>query len=125
MAAKENFRRFFALLRDHAFNIAIGGPTLFLIACVYLILDGKSFLSVLRGKVSIHKHFTYGMMTTRGILNGSDAYAVRTVRGARYRLIWNLNYETRFTNACTQSGHFRSMVAAAKAGDASGQARLH
>ena len=81
-------------------------------------LDGKSFLSVLRGKVSIHKHFTYGMMTTRGILNGSDAYAVRTVRGARYRLIWNLNYETRFTNACTQSGHFRSMVAAAKAGDA-------
>ena len=49
MAAKENFRRFFALLRDHAFNIAIGGPTLFLIACVYLILDGKSFLIAVSG----------------------------------------------------------------------------
>lgn len=51
MAAKEKFRRFFALLRDHAFYLAIGGPTLFLIACVYLILDGKSFLIAVSGAV--------------------------------------------------------------------------
>ena len=82
------------------------------------VLDGKSFLPVLTGNADRHKELTYGIMTTRGIINGSDAYGIRTVRGLRYRLIWNLHHETKFTNACTESEYFQSMVAAADAGDA-------
>ncbi|WP_372725096.1 sulfatase [Novipirellula sp.] len=80
-------------------------------------LDGKSFLPVLTGETDQHKSFSYGIMTTRGIINGSDAYAIRTVRGQQYRLIWNLNHETKFTNACTQTRYFQSMVDVAKEGD--------
>lgn len=82
------------------------------------VLDGESFLPVLTGERDRHKEFTFGEMTTRGIINGSDAYAIRTVRDDRYRLIWNLNHETKFTNACTSAGYFKSMVKAAEDGDA-------
>ena len=61
-------------------------------------LDGESFLPVLMGDEVNHKNFVYGIMTTRGIINGSDAYAIRSVRDKKYKLIWNLNYETKFTN---------------------------
>nr|WP_286178449.1 sulfatase [Rhodopirellula sp. JC639] len=82
------------------------------------VLDGKSFVPVLTGQADTHKSVTYGIMTTRGIINGSDAYAIRSVRDERYRLIWNLNHETKFTNACTKADYFRSMVQAGRAGDA-------
>ena len=81
-------------------------------------LDGKSFLGVLRGETDRHKSFSFGEMTTRGIINGSDYYASRSVRGWTYRLIWNAHHETTFTNACTKSEAFQSMVKAAEAGDA-------
>ncbi|WP_372724444.1 sulfatase/phosphatase domain-containing protein, partial [Novipirellula sp.] len=84
-------------------------------------LDGKSFIPVLTGETDQHKSFSYGIMTTRGIINGSDAYAIRTVRGQQYRLIWNLNHETKFTNACTQARYFQSMVDVAKEGDSDAQ----
>lgn len=80
-------------------------------------LDGKSFLPVLEGDSDRHKDFSFGLMTTRGINHGADQYAIRTVRDKRYRLIWNLNYESKFTNACTNSAAFKSMVAKARAGD--------
>lgn len=80
-------------------------------------LDGRSFVPVLTGKTNQHKQFSYGIMTTRGINDGSDAYGIRTVRDERYRLIWNLHYETKFTNACTTADFFQSMAAAAKSGD--------
>lgn len=80
-------------------------------------LDGQSFVPVLLGKADRHKAYAFGVMTTRGIINGSDAYGIRTVRGWRYRLIWNLNHENTFTNACTKSAMFDSMVEAANAGD--------
>jgi N-sulfoglucosamine sulfohydrolase len=41
------------------------------------------------------------MNTTRGIDRGSDAYAIRTVRDERYRLIWNLNFAAEFNNLVT------------------------
>ena len=82
------------------------------------VLDGKSFVPVLTGQADTHKDFAYGIMTTRGIINGSDAFAIRTVRGWRYRLVWNLNHETKFTNACTKADYFQSMIQAAQAGDA-------
>lgn len=80
-------------------------------------LDGTSFLPVLKGKTNHHKDFTYGIMTTRGIINGSDQYAIRTVRDKQYRLIWNLNYNAEFSNICMNTDYYRSMIQAGKAGD--------
>lgn len=81
------------------------------------VLDGRSFIPVLTGETDQHKSLTYGIMTTRGIINGSDAFGIRSVRDQRYRLIWNIHHETKFTNACTKSPEFLSMKAAAEAGD--------
>lgn len=80
-------------------------------------LEGKSLVPVLAGKTDKHKSLTFGIMTTRGIINGTSIYPIRTVRNDRYRLIWNLNHEVKFTNACTQSDHFQSVVEAANKGD--------
>lgn len=88
-------------------------------------LDGESFLGVLTGKTDRHKDYSFGEMTTRGIINGSDSYPIRSVRDARYRLVWNLNHEAKFTNACTSSNYFRSMVAAADAGDQHAKQLVH
>ena len=49
MVAKAKFQRFFGILRDNALYISIATPILFLIACVTLILDGKSFLIAVLG----------------------------------------------------------------------------
>lgn len=84
-------------------------------------LDGQSFVDVLLGKASKHKSYVYGIMTTRGINNGSDAYAVRSVRGWKYKLIRNLNHETEFANACTSSEGFISMEEKAASGDKEAQ----
>lgn len=80
-------------------------------------LDGKSFLPVLMGDEVSHKNFVYGIMTTRGIINGSNAYAIRSVRDKKFKLIKNLNHETKFTNACSKSDYFQSMVKKANLGD--------
>lgn len=84
-------------------------------------LDGLSFLPVLRGKASSHKTHVFGIMTTRGILDSPPAYAIRSIRSDQFKLIRNLHHETKFTNACTQSPLFRSMVQKASAGDATAQ----
>jgi len=80
-------------------------------------LDGKSFLPVLVGEAKRHKEHVFGIMTTRGINNGTDAFAIRSVRGERYKLILNLNHESQFTNACTKMPLFQSMIAKANDGD--------
>ena len=81
-------------------------------------VDGRSFLPVLLGRTDRHKEQVFGIMTTRGIINGTDAYAIRSVREERYKLILNLNHKSKFTNACTKMPLFLSMVEKAKAGDA-------
>lgn len=81
------------------------------------VLDGKSFLPVLRGETDHHKDYVYGIHTTRGIINGSECYPIRTVRDEKFRLIWNLSYSATFTNACTNHPTFKSMLEAAAAGD--------
>ncbi|MDE0821390.1 MAG: sulfatase-like hydrolase/transferase, partial [Opitutales bacterium] len=88
-------------------------------------VDGRSFLPVLRGKADTHKEHVFGIMTTRGIINGTDAYAIRSVRDTRYKLILNLNHKSKFTNACTKSPAFQSMVAKATAGDATAKRLVH
>jgi uncharacterized sulfatase len=82
------------------------------------VLDGKSFVPVLKGKTDQHKEFVFGIMTTRGINNGSDAFGIRSIRGKRFKYVLNLSPEVEFTNACTQSAAFQSWVAKAEAGDA-------
>ena len=81
-------------------------------------LDGRSFVPVLKGRATSHKEYVYGLMTTRGINNGSDAYAIRSVRGDRYKLIRNLHHESTFMNACIKQPYFVSMKAKADQGDA-------
>lgn len=89
------------------------------------VLDGKSFLPVLRGETNQHKEFVYGMMTTRGINNGSETFGIRSVRGERYKYIMNLSPEIKFTNACTQTKAFQSWVAKAAGGDADAADKVH
>ncbi|MEL6898864.1 MAG: sulfatase, partial [Planctomycetota bacterium] len=77
-------------------------------------IDGRSFLDVLRGKSTQHKQYTYGLMTTRGINQGSDAYPIRSIRSDRYRLIWNLNYKQSFQNTLMFSPVYLSIKQRAK-----------
>ncbi|MCZ6671327.1 MAG: sulfatase [Verrucomicrobia bacterium] len=81
-------------------------------------LDGRSFVPILKGQTNHHKDYVYSLMTTRGIINGSEAFAIRSIRSSHYKLILNLNHETKFTNACTRSDYFQSMVEKAESGDA-------
>ncbi|MDF1842720.1 MAG: sulfatase-like hydrolase/transferase [Rubripirellula sp.] len=80
-------------------------------------LDGKSMVEVLRGNAQEHKEFVYGVMTTRGIINGNDSYPIRSIRSRNHKLILNLNNSEPFTNACTKSREFQSIVRAAETGD--------
>lgn len=84
-------------------------------------LDGKSFLPVLKGESDEHKTHVYGVMTTRGIINGNESYPIRSIRSRQHKLILNLHHNQTFTNACTKSKEFQSFVQAAKAGDARAQ----
>ena len=84
-------------------------------------LDGKSFQDVLKGKTKQHKEHVYGVMTTKGIINGNPSYPIRSIRSRTHKLILNLQPDQTFTNACTKSREFKSIVAAADAGDEQAQ----
>jgi len=60
--------------------------------------DGRSLLKVLLGKAEKHRDYVYGAQTTRGIINGSAYYPIRSVRSVRYKYIRNLNHESVFYN---------------------------
>ena len=47
------------------------------------------------------------------------------MRDKRYKLILNLNHESKFTNACTKSPLFQSMVAKAETGDVLAKRLVH
>ncbi len=81
--------------------------------------DGKSFSGVLRGETLEHNDYVYGVQTSRGIYSGPEAYGIRAVRDRRYRLIWNLNYESEFQNTVTEGfAPYLSWVRKGEAGDA-------
>jgi N-sulfoglucosamine sulfohydrolase len=82
------------------------------------VLDGRSFLPVLTGKATKHKEFVFGLMTTRGINNGSDHFGIRSVRSDKYKYIVNLTPEVTFKNACVKLPSFVSWKKKAAAGDA-------
>lgn len=86
-------------------------------------MDGKSFLPVLVGQTTEHKTYTYGLHTTRGIINGSENFGIRSCGTKTHRYIRNLSPEIKFTNAVTREGgdnanFWMSWIAQAEAGDA-------
>lgn len=70
--------------------------------------DGRSFLSVLLGKTQNHRDYVFGIQTTRGIIQGSDCYPIRSVRSGRYKYIWNLNWKGTFKNTVTDGAPIKS-----------------
>lgn len=80
-------------------------------------LDGKSFMPVLTGQADTHKEYSFGLQTTRGIINGSDSFGIRSIRSRDYRYILNLSPETKFTNAVNRSNWWKEWVALAESGD--------
>lgn len=82
------------------------------------VLEGRSFLPVLLGEAETHKQHVYGIMTTRGIINGSDHFGIRSVRSEKYKYIVNLTPEVPFRNVAMKSDIFQSWVKKADAGDA-------
>jgi len=67
-------------------------------------MDGQSFLPVLLGEQSEHKKYTFGLHTTRGIINGTENFGIRSCGTKTHRYIRNLNSKETFTNAVTQQG---------------------
>jgi uncharacterized sulfatase len=82
------------------------------------VLQGKSLLPVLFGETSRHKDFVFGEMTTRGIINGSSYFGIRSIRSDKFKYILNFTPDETFTNACTNSEAFKSWEQKATAGDA-------
>lgn len=80
-------------------------------------LDGASFLPVLVGDKTTHKSYTYSLQTTRGIINGSDCYGIRSVSNGRYRLVWNLTPDQSFQNAVFTTSWWAEWVGRSEAGD--------
>jgi len=81
------------------------------------ILDGRSFVPVLKGETTRHKTHVFGLQTTRGINGGSEYFGIRSVRGERYRYVRNFTPEAVFQNAATADPVFLSWQKVAEAGD--------
>ena len=72
------------------------------------VLDGKSLVPVLLGQAKQHKQYVFGEMTTRGIINGSEHFGIRSIRSQRFKYIWNFTPDVQFQNACTKSAVFQT-----------------
>ncbi|GHB64801.1 sulfatase-like hydrolase/transferase [Persicitalea jodogahamensis] len=73
-------------------------------------LDGESLVPVLTGQKTEHKQYTYGQMTTRGIIRGSEYYPIRSVSNGKFRYIVNLTPEVEFRNVINASSFFEEWV---------------
>ena len=69
------------------------------------------------GEKKEHKKYVYGIMTTRGINNGSDTFGIRSVRNDRYKYIWNLTPDIEFRNVGMKTNEFLSWEKKAAQGD--------
>jgi uncharacterized sulfatase len=78
------------------------------------VLDGKSLLGVLFGEKKEHKEYVYGEMTTRGIINGSEHFGIRSVRSKQFKYVWNFTPEVKFSNAATKGEIWDSWLEKAK-----------
>ncbi|MBL7114545.1 MAG: sulfatase [Kiritimatiellae bacterium] len=66
--------------------------------------DGRSFMSLLRGKATQHNNVVFGVHTTQGIIAGKP-YPVRSIRDRRYKYIINLMPEAMFQNIMTEKNY--------------------
>ena len=74
-----------------------------------LDLDGTSFSDVLRDRTDHHHDVVFATHTTRGIHNGSEAFATRAATDGEWLYIRNLHLEEQFQNMITKrDGIFRS-----------------
>lgn len=73
-------------------------------------MDGQSFLPVLLGTKKEHKQYTFSLQTTRGIINGSEHFGIRSVADKKYRYILNLSPDMTFKNAETKGGTFQEWL---------------
>jgi len=83
--------------------------------------DGKSFLRVLNGETDTHHEYSFGVQTSKGIYSGPepDGYGIRTARDKRYRFVWNLNWEQKFSNTViARMEAYHSWKAKGEQGDA-------
>ena len=80
--------------------------------------DGRSFLDVLLGKTNRLRDAVFAQHTTRGIANGSDAYASRAVFDGRWKLIVNIHHETEFRNGISNGALIKSWRNKGQQGDA-------
>ncbi len=72
------------------------------------VLEGASYLGVLLGKTNKHKEYVYGIMTTRGIINGSEHFGIRQVRSRQFKYIVNLSPDTKFRNVFMKNNIYKS-----------------
>lgn len=77
-------------------------------------IDGQSFAVLLRGGWGRDpanrnrikgRSVVYGIQTTRGIIDGSDAYPIRSIRTRGFKYILNLNPDEAFENVLISEGH--------------------
>jgi len=80
--------------------------------------DGRSFLDVLLGKSDKFRDTIFAQQTTRGIRNGSDAYAIRAACDGRWKLIVNFESEAKFKNAISEGEVIQSWQKKGKEGNA-------
>ncbi|TDQ07499.1 sulfatase family protein [Pedobacter metabolipauper] len=72
--------------------------------------DGQSFKKVLTDGVAHARDYVFAEHTTRGIIQGSDAYASRSARSTKFLYIHNLNYQGEFSNTITHSQMFKQWL---------------
>lgn len=73
--------------------------------------DGRSFKNVLLYKENELREVVFGVQTTRGIINGSESYPIRSARNKKYLYIHNLQPENTFQNIIQKAPLFESWMA--------------
>jgi N-sulfoglucosamine sulfohydrolase len=79
--------------------------------------DGRSFLPVLLGQSARHRDHVFAQHTTRGIIQGSEAYASRAVFDGRWKLIANLHADEVFSNVIVNAPILQSWRRRGEQGD--------
>jgi uncharacterized sulfatase len=80
--------------------------------------DGRSFLALLLGQSTRHRDHVFAQHTTRGIIQGSEAYASRAVFDGRWKLIANLHAGDVFSNVIVNAPILQSWRKLGQRGDA-------
>ncbi len=86
-------------------------------------IEGKSMLGLLLEPGPTHRDVVYGIQTTTGIVANLAPYPIRSIRDERYKLIWNIAHENRFTNLVTEQNRDGFYFSWRDAGETDARAR--